>query len=194
MSLPMYWLYSVLLALGLLVTLPYWLLHMLRHGKYRSGLAERLGRVPRRLYIPQGDTKSVIWIHAVSLGEVLAVSRLIAEMRARFPKHHVLVSTTTDTGQRIARERFGESNVFYFPLDLGFAIAPYLERIQPRLVIVAETELWPDFFRLAKRSGAKLAVVNARISDRSFAGYRRFRFLLGDVLKQIDLFLAQTEV
>jgi 3-deoxy-D-manno-octulosonic-acid transferase len=124
---------------------------------------------------------------------VLAVSRLIAEMRARFPKHHVLVSTTTDTGQRIARERFGESSVFYFPLDLGFAIAPFLERIQPQLVIVAETELWPNFFRLAKRSGAKVAVVNARISDRSFAGYRRFRFLLGDVLKQIDLFLAQTE-
>jgi 3-deoxy-D-manno-octulosonic-acid transferase len=189
----MYWLYSALLALGLLVTLPYWLLHMLRHGKYRSGLAERLGKVPQRLDIPQAGTKSVIWVHAVSVGEVLAVSRLITEMRMCFPKHRVLVSTTTDTGQKIARERFGENNVFYFPLDLSFAIGPYLERIQPRLVIVAETELWPNFFRLAKRSGARLAVVNARISDRSLSGYRRIRFLLGDVLRRIDLFLAQTE-
>jgi len=193
MSLPMYWLYSSLLALGLLVTLPYWLLHMLRHGKYRSGLAERLGKVPQRLNIPDAGRKSIIWVHAVSVGEVLAVSRLITEMQARFPKYHVLVSTTTDTGQRLARERFGASNVFYFPLDLGFAIAPYLEKVRPPLVIVAETELWPNFFRLAKRSGAKLAVVNARISDRSFSGYRRFRFLLTDVLKQIDLFLAQAD-
>src|SRR5207302_51206 len=193
MSLPMYWLYSSLLALGLLVTLPYWLLHMLRHGKYRSGLAERLGKVPHRLNIPDAGRKSIIWVHAVSVGEVLAVSRLITEMQARFPKYHVLVSTTTDTGQRLARERFGASNVFYFPLDLGFAIAPYLEKVRPPLVIVAETELWPNFFRLAKRSGAKLAVVNARISDRSFSGYRRFRFLLTDVLKQIDLFLAQAD-
>src|SRR5438270_7575597 len=79
MSLPMYWLYSALLALGLLVTLPYWLLHMLRHGKYRSGLAERLGKVPQRLRIPEA---AIIWVHAVSVGEVLAVSRLITEMGA----------------------------------------------------------------------------------------------------------------
>jgi len=190
MSLPMYWLYSALLALGLLVTLPYWLLHMLRHGKYRSGLAERLGKVPQRLRIPEA---AIIWVHAVSVGEVLAVSRLITEMGARLPRYHVVVSTTTDTGQKLARERFGEGNVFYFPLDLALAIAPYLEKVRPRLVVVAETELWPNFFRLAKRSGAKLAVVNARISDRSFSGYCRFRFLLTEVLTQIDLFLAQTD-
>ncbi|HYL17017.1 MAG TPA: 3-deoxy-D-manno-octulosonic acid transferase [Terriglobales bacterium] len=193
MSFPMYWLYSALLALGLLVTLPYWLLQMLRHGKYRSGLAERLGRVPERLGVPQNGNKPTIWIHAVSVGEVLAVSRLITELRTRFPKYRVLVSTTTDTGQKLARERFGESDVFYFPLDLGFAIQPYLDGLRPRLVVVAETELWPNFFRLAKHSGARIAVVNARISDRSFSGYRRFRCWLANVLKHIDLFLAQTQ-
>jgi 3-deoxy-D-manno-octulosonic-acid transferase len=192
MSFPMYWLYSALLALGLLVTLPYWLLQMLRHGKYRSGLGERLGRIPQRLGDLQGEKETTIWIHAVSVGEVLAVSRLITELRGRFPKHRVLVSTTTDTGQKLARERFGENDVFYFPLDLGFAIQPYLDRLRPRLVIVAETELWPNFFRLAKQSGARIAVVNARISDRSFSGYRRFRSWAANVLQQIDLFLAQT--
>jgi 3-deoxy-D-manno-octulosonic-acid transferase len=104
-----------------------------------------------------------------------------------------MVSTTTDTGQKLARQRFGEQNVFYFPLDFAFAIRPYLKILKPRLVIMAETEFWPNFLRLSHASGARVAVVNARISDRSLPGYRRFKSLLQRVLQQVDLFLTQTE-
>ena len=187
----MYWAYSALLALGLLVSLPYWLLEGLRHGKYRAGLGERLGRVPDRL--ADQPLRATIWVHAVSLGEVLAIRGLVAELRRRLPQHRVVVSTTTDTGQKLARERFGEENVFYFPLDLGFAIRPYLRQLRPELVVIAETEFWPNFLRLARASGARIAVVNARISDRSWPGYRRWRGLLIRVLEPVSLFLTQTE-
>jgi 3-deoxy-D-manno-octulosonic-acid transferase len=187
----MYLLYSALLTLWLLVTLPYWLLQMGRHGKYRAGLAERLGKVPVRLHL--SSSIPVIWIHAVSVGEVLAVSGVAAELARRFPEYRVLVSTTTDTGQKLARKLFGEENVFYFPLDFAFAVRPYLRALRPRLVVIAETEFWPNFLRLVARSGAQIAVVNARISDRSFRGYRRFRHWLTKILKPIDIFLAQTD-
>ena len=112
-----YFLYSLVLALAMLLSLPYWLYQMLRHGKYRSGLLERMGSVPRRLFDDRAPRPAarVIWIHAVSLGEVLAVSGLVEQMRRTFPQHRVLLSTTTDTGQELARKRFGEANVFYFP-------------------------------------------------------------------------------
>jgi 3-deoxy-D-manno-octulosonic-acid transferase len=185
----MYLLYSALLAAGLLVSLPYWMFGKQRHGKYREGLGERLGKVPPRL---QTDSTPAIWVHAVSVGEVLAVSELVRELRRRFPKYRVVVSTTTATGQKLATKHFGEDSVFYFPLDFAFAIRPYLSALQPQLVVLAETEFWPNFLRLAHASGALVAVVNARISDRSRPGYRRFRFMLKRVLRNIDLFLAQT--
>jgi len=218
-----YFLYSLLLALAMLLSLPYWLYQILRHGKYRTGLAERLGRVPSRLVAneasvaePQRNSNSavpaavagacpelaegasrpssrVIWIHAVSLGEVLAISGLVEQMRRDFTHHRILVSTTTDTGQSLARKRFGEENVFYFPMDFAFAIRPYLRALQPEIVILAETEFWPNFLRLAHASGARIAVVNARISDRSWPNYRRFRWALRKMLVQVDLFLAQTQ-
>jgi 3-deoxy-D-manno-octulosonic-acid transferase len=187
----MYLLYSALLATGLLVTLPYWLWQMSRHGKYHAGLAQRLGRTPERLASQPG--RPVMWVHAVSVGEVLAVSALVPELCQRFPQHRVVVSTTTDTGQRLASKHFGEENVFYFPMDFGFAIRPYLQLLRPELIVIAETEFWPNFLRLAHASGARIAVVNARISDRSFPRYRRWRFLLTGVLRAVDVFLAQTE-
>jgi len=187
----MYWLYSALLAAGLVLTLPYWLLQRTRHGKYRAGLSQRLGRVPERLRAQ--PSRPTIWVHAVSVGEVMAVSGLVAQLRQRFPQHRVVVSTTTDTGQGLARTRFGAENVFYFPLDFAFAIRPYLQWLRPELIVIAETEFWPNFLRLAHESGAQVAVVNARISDRSWPGYRRIRHLLGRVLQQVDLFLTQTQ-
>ena len=190
MSLSMYLLYSALLAGWLLVSLPYWLIQMGRHGKYRAGLAGRLGKLPRGLMAP--SSKPAIWVHAVSVGEVLAVSGLVIEL-SRFPEHQVFISTTTDTGQKLARKRFGEENVFYFPLDFAFAIRPYLQALRPQLVVIAETEFWPNFLRLAKEAGARIAVVNARISDRSFPGYRRLRRWLTRVLANVDLFVAQTD-
>ena len=187
----MYVLYSALLILFLLVTLPYWLLQMLRHGKYRAGLRQRFGRVPSKLAAQQA--KRTIWMHAVSVGEVVASSAVVEALQQRFPEHRVVVSTTTDTGQKLAAHRFGAANVFYFPLDFGFAIRPYLAALRPELVVVAETEFWPNFLRLAKCSGARVAVINSRISDRSLPGYKRLRFWLPKVLGNVDLFLAQTD-
>jgi 3-deoxy-D-manno-octulosonic-acid transferase len=187
----MYWFYSTLLAVGLLLSLPYWLMQMSRHGKYRTGLSERLGRPPQRLGSQR--TQPTIWVHAVSVGEVLATSGLIAELRERFPQHRIVVSTTTDTGQKLAQKHFGLENVFYFPMDFAFAIRPYLRRLRPELVVIAETEFWPNFLRLARASGARVAVVNARISDRSWPRYRHCRFVLARVLRQVSIFLAQTE-
>lgn len=187
----MYLIYSALLAAGLLLALPFWLWQMLVHGKYRIGMGERWGSVPERLR--QQSLGPAIWIHAVSVGEVLAVSGLIGGLRQRFPNHRVVVSTTTDTGQKLARERFGAENVFYFPLDFAFALRPYFRSLRPGLVVLAETEFWPNFLRLAKQSGARVAVVNARISDRSWPGYRRFRFSLSYTLRNIDLMLAQSD-
>ena len=182
--------YTFALATALLLSLPFWLYQAVRHGKYRRGLAERAGKVPSRLGSFEGAR--VIWIHAVSVGEVLAVSGLVAQLRLAFPEHRVLISTTTDTGQDLARKRFGEENVFYFPLDFAAAIRPYLQRLRPELVVLAETEFWPNFLRMVDESGAQLAVVNARISDRSWPRYRRFRWALGQMLSHVDLFLAQT--
>ncbi len=187
----MYFLYSALLAASLVVGLPFWIFQMARHGKYRAGLGERLGRVPPRIWPP--DSRPAIWVHAVSVGEVLAMVGLVAALRTQHPRYRVLVSTTTLTGQTLARARFGEQNVFYFPLDFAFCVRPYLRMLRPRLVVMAETEFWPNFLHLAQEGGAKIAVVNARISDRSFRGYRRFRAWLRPVLANIELLLAQTE-
>ena len=99
-SSPMYWLYSALLGLTLLLTLPYWLLQMLRHGKYRAGLAQRLGNIPANLRTPA--PRPTIWVHAVSVGEVIAVSGVVQQLQKHFPSHRVLVSTTTSTGQKLA--------------------------------------------------------------------------------------------
>ena len=187
-----YLLYSLALALAMLLSLPYWLYQILRHGKYRRGFFERAGRVPARLRA-RSSGEAVIWIHAVSVGEVLAVSGLVGAMKRELAEHRVLISTTTDTGQELAGKRFGEDNVFYFPMDFAFAIRPYLQALQPELIVLAETEFWPNFLRLVHASGARIAVVNARISDRSWPRYRRFEWALRRMLGHVDLFLAQTE-
>jgi 3-deoxy-D-manno-octulosonic-acid transferase len=185
----LYLLYSVALGLAMLLSLPYWLYQAARHGKYRRGFPERTGKVPARL---APDGRPLIWIHAVSLGEVLAVSGLVEKMGRAFPQHRIVVSTTTDTGQDLARKRVGENNVFYFPLDFAFAIRPYLRALRPELVVLAETEFWPNFLRLVHASGARIAVVNARISDRSLPRYLRYRWALKKMLAHVDAFLAQT--
>lgn len=187
----MYILYSALAGVALLLSSPVWLFRLLRYGKYRAGLGERLGRVPERLRDSQ--RRPAIWVHAVSVGEVLAVSELISELQQRVPQYRIAVSTTTATGQKLARDRFGTGNVFYFPIDFAFAVRPYLRALRPELIIIAETEFWPNFLRLARQAGARIAVVNARISDRSFPRYRRFHSLIAPVLQNISLFLAQGE-
>jgi 3-deoxy-D-manno-octulosonic-acid transferase len=185
----MYLLYSALLVVVLVLGSPYWLFAMLRHGKYHQGLPQRFGVVPERF---RNSAKPSIWIHAVSVGEVLAVSELVAGIRAQFPDHRVVISTTTDTGQKLASTRFGSDNVFYFPIDFAFAARRWIAALRPSLIVIAETEFWPNFLRVAHQSGARIAIVNARISDRSLPGYRRWRKILANVLRSVDFFLAQT--
>ena len=187
----MYIAYSLLLGCGLLLSLPWWIFQMLRSGKYRTGLSERLGMVPAR--IAEAARPGSVWIHAVSVGEVLAILQLLRQFQQASGETPIFVSTTTVTGQYLARGRFGENKAFFLPIDFGFAIRPYLNRLQPGLLILAETEFWPNLLHLAKKRGASIAVVNARVSDRSFPRYRRFRWFFSRLLSNIDLFLAQTE-
>jgi 3-deoxy-D-manno-octulosonic-acid transferase len=186
----MFLLYNLALWIALLVTAPWWIFKLLTSARHRAGLRERLGKIRRDLRRSEQDC---IWIHAVSAGEVLAIAGLVKGLRREFSAARVVVSTTTATGQKLARERFGAENVIYFPLDFEFAIRPYLETLRPKLVVLAETEFWPNFLRMAKAQGAQIAVVNARISDRSLPGYRRWRRWMQRVLANVDLFLAQSE-
>lgn len=186
----MYLLYSVLLIIVLTLGSPFWAYEMLRHGKYRNGLWQRLGVVPSNF---RNSGRRTIWVHAVSVGEVLAVSELVGRLHRAFPDHRIVVSTTTDTGQKLAASRFGQENVFYFPLDFRFAVRRWIRALRPELVVIAETEFWPNFLSVASQSGAMVAIVNARISDRSLPGYHRWRGFLRRILNRIDLFLAQTE-
>jgi 3-deoxy-D-manno-octulosonic-acid transferase len=157
--------------------------------KYREGLWERLGRVPARL----SSAKPIIWLHAVSVGEVLAVSRLVSELDRAFPGNQLLISTTTRTGQALARERFGVNRVFYCPLDLPWAVSAYLNALQPKLFILAETEFWPNLLNGCFHRNIPVAVVNARISDRSWPRYRRLRSLWQPFLSRLSAALAQSE-
>lgn len=173
----MYALYSLLTALGVLLLSPYFLVRGLLQGKYLRNIPERLGwRFPRELRrkrAPSAPEKS-IWIHAVSVGEVLAVLPLAKAVKARFPEYRLVVSTTTVTGQKIARERmrFADS-VFYFPLDWRGPVRRALRTARPASVIVVETEIWPNFLRECRRAGVPVVFVNGRLSERSLRGYRR---------------------
>src|SRR5882724_1814153 len=182
----MYFIYSAGLAIAFVLTLPYWVVQAVRLDKYRAGLGERFGLVPARLQAT-GQNQNCIWIHAVSVGEVLAVSGIITALQSRLGEKgwRIAISTTTATGQKLAREKFGEANVFFFPIDFAFALRPYFRLLRPQLVVLAETEFWPNFLQLSQSTGARVAVVNARISDRSFPRYKTFRNLLGRVLRNI---------
>jgi 3-deoxy-D-manno-octulosonic-acid transferase len=184
--------YSLAWVAALAVSAPWWLWKMAATGKYREGLAERLGRVPARLFSAK-DGRPVIWLHAVSVGEVIAISGLVRELRTQAPNHRVVVSTTTRTGQQVARERFGAPDVFYYPLDFASAIRPYLRRLQPQLFVLAETEFWPRMLHECRRAGIPVAVVNARISDRSYPRYLRLKSIWRKILCGLSVVLAQTE-
>ncbi len=134
--------YNLALLTVLVAGAPWWLWRMATTQKYREGLGERLGRVPH--WLRSADGKPVIWLHAVSVGEVLAVSRLVQEIEAAFPGYRLCISTTTRTGQELARTRFGAARVFYCPLDLPWAVRAYLNALRPRMLILAETEFWPN--------------------------------------------------
>jgi 3-deoxy-D-manno-octulosonic-acid transferase len=187
--------YSLLLMLVLVVGSPYWLVRMLTSGRYRAGLWGRLGRVPAGVKAAGGAAaeagKDLVWVHAVSVGEVLAASAMVRELQSAGLV--VAVSTTTMAGQELAKKRFAECAVFYMPLDFGVVVRRYLAALKPKLVVTMESELWPNVIRECKRAGVPLAVVNARVSDRSFPRYMRLRAVWGPRLREVTLFLAQSE-
>jgi 3-deoxy-D-manno-octulosonic-acid transferase len=159
------------------------------------------GRYPRQMRPANGLAtpesrilRPLIWVHAVSVGEVLAVSRLVKTLDAALPDYFVVISTTTRTGQALARERFGSNRVFYCPLDLPWAVRAYLNALKPSLFVLAETEFWPNLLSGCFRRGIPVAVVNARISDRSWPRYRKLRRLWTPFLSRLSKVLAQSEL
>jgi 3-deoxy-D-manno-octulosonic-acid transferase len=188
--------YNVALIVALAAGAPWWLWKMAATKKYREGLLERLGRVPlrlRRTLAEVGRERPVVWLHAVSVGEVLAASRLVKTLDAALPGTFIAISTTTRTGQALARERFGAERVFYCPLDLPWAVRAYLNALRPRLLVLVETEFWPNLLSGCFRRGIPVAVVNARISDHSWPRYRRLRGLWRPFLSRMSRVLAQSE-
>ena len=185
--------YSSLLLAALVVGAPYWLTRMATSGRYRAGLAGRLGRVPAALRAAAAG-REVVWVHAVSVGEAMAATRLVRELEAVLGAGWVVVvSTTTATGQALARERFGSGRVFFYPLDLGWVVRRYLRVLRPRMLVLMESELWPRMLMECGRAGVPVVVVNARVSDRSFRRGARVRAVWGSVLRRVDLFAAQSE-
>lgn len=175
--------YLTLLAVGA----PWILWAAVRTGKYRAGYREKLfGLVPRR----EGDA-TCVWIHAVSVGEVNLMATLLHELRAAHPDWQLVVSTTSRTGFELARKKYADLSVFYCPLDFSWAVRTAMRRIRPSLVVLAELELWPNLILAAKAEGARVAIVNGRMSDNSFPGYRRLRPLVSRLLAQVDLIAAQ---
>ena len=174
--------------LGLLLVLSPWLLwSAIRHGKYREGFAEKLwGRVPRR-----DGKRPRAWLHAVSVGEVNLLATTIAELSERLPEWEIVVSTTTKTGYDLACRKYPSRTVFYCPLDFSWAVDRAMRRLRPTLLVLAELELWPNLIAAAQRRGVRVAIINGRLSDSSFRGYRWLKPLVSRVLRRIDLIAAQ---
>ncbi len=183
------YLLNIFYLLLILLALPWLVWQSVRKGKYREGYAAKLlGRVPRRT-----SDETCIWLHAVSVGEVNLLAPLIREITRQRPDWECVVSTTTMTGMALAKKKYSELTVFYCPLDFSWAVAAAMRRIRPDVLVLAELELWPNLVRAARRSGARVAVINGRLSEHSFRGYRRIRPLVARLMKQIDLVAVQDE-
>jgi len=187
----MYFLYSCVSAVTLLLASPWLAWRAARHGKYRHNLRERFGSLPPAL---NAERQSSIWIHAVSVGEVLAARALIPGLRARYPDLRLFVSTTTRTGRDVASARLDDvDGLFYFPLDFAWPVRRVLQRIQPRLLLIVETEIWPHVLRACRQQGVPAMLINARISDRSFPRYKAARPVLRGVLHDFARIGAQSQ-
>lgn len=173
----------------LLVFSPWLIYQGLRKGKYREGFAAKLlGRVPER-----SGAGPCLWFHAVSVGEVNLLAPLLAQIRRRRPHWQCVVSTTTMTGFALAQKKYADLTVFYCPLDFSWATRAAMRRVRPTCLVLVELELWPNLIRAARRQGASVAIVNGRLSQRSYRGYRRLRPLVARLLRQVDLVAAQNE-
>src|ERR1700678_755171 len=197
----MYFFYRLFSAAAMIFLAPYYLLRGWRRGESAQAFRQRLGSAPAEIAAKASQAAAsganAIWIHAVSVGEVLAAKPIVDGLRTRFPQRPIFVSTTTETGQRLARERLANADgVFYFPLDWVVPVRRALRAIRPSTVIVMETEIWPNFLREAKRSNVPVIFANARISPKSFARFKRWEFLVGpffaETIEDAALFLPQT--
>ena len=186
----MYFLYSLAIICYATFLAPRLFYDALRHGKYIGTLAERWGRLPSTIN-PRGVPS--IWIHAVSVGEVLATRALIPALRDRYPDHPLWLSTTTQTGRAAATGLEGVDGLFYFPFDLPPVVARVLARVRPQLFVMVDTELWPNLLRHCALGGVKTALVNGRVSDRSYPRYRLVRPFFRHVLAGVDRCCAQSE-
>ena len=183
------WLINLAYLLVLAAVSPVLLWQRVVRGKRRPGLWQKLtGRLARR----QGNSR-LAWFHAVSVGEVLQLEPMIRECRRRWPSLEILLTTTTATGYRLACERFTDCRVDWFPLDFSWSVRQALGRVRPDLVVLVELELWPNFILATHRQGIPLALVNGRISESSFRGYRRLKWLFGRLLPRFDRLIVQNE-
>jgi 3-deoxy-D-manno-octulosonic-acid transferase len=185
----MYLAYSLLLTLGLVILIPHFLFQALAHGKYIAGLRQRLGSVPG-VY-----GKPIIWLHCVSVGETQAARPLAARLRKQFPDHALVVSTITLTGQRLAHEVFRNdaARIFYFPFDWRWCVRRALRTVNPAVVLIMETELWPNFLRECKARAIPVALVNGRISRQSYRRYQFIKIFLRRVLSCLSIAVMQSE-
>ncbi|MEP7211913.1 MAG: 3-deoxy-D-manno-octulosonic acid transferase [Acidobacteriota bacterium] len=188
MDLGLMFVYSLILTLGFTLLIP---LFILRRDKYAAGFRQRLGNYPHF----EHDGRPVIWLHCVSVGEANAARPLVDGLLNSFPGHRLVISTTTKTGQELARSIFKDKAdaVIYFPFDWKFSVRRALENYKPSLVLLMETEIWPRFIREAKLCGAKVAIVNGRLSKRSVARYSIVGSLVKNVLRNVDLALMQND-
>jgi 3-deoxy-D-manno-octulosonic-acid transferase len=187
----MYSFYSFLTLAVFLVVSPYFLYQAIRYKKYIGSLRQRLGYLPISFNI---DGDESIWIHAVSVGEVLTARALVADLRTTYPRLRLFLSTTTIAGQQVARRSVpGVDALFYFPFDFAFIVRRTLGLVRPRVFIMMETEIWPNLLRLCRARGVKTVVVNGRISARSYPRYRLIRPFFRRVLANVDRFCMQSE-
>jgi len=187
----MYFVYSVLTLVVFVVVSPYFVYQAVRYKKYIGSLRERMGFLPISFNI---DGDESIWIHAVSVGEALTARALAADLKARYPRLRLFVSTTTIAGQQVARRSFSNvDGVFYFPFDFTLTSTRTLNLVRPRLFIMMETEIWPNLLRLCRRREVKTVVINGRISSRSYPRYRLIRSFFARVLADVDRFCMQSD-
>jgi 3-deoxy-D-manno-octulosonic-acid transferase len=191
------------MGVAALLTAPYWLIKGLRHNKYLSNIGERLGFSIPALQRLSKDRSGAIWIHAVSVGEALSGVALAKRLKETYPKRTLIISTTTATGYALAKERMRFADgVIYFPFDWAFSVRRVLSAVKPAMILVLETEIWPNFLRESRNRNIPVIFVSGRISDRSFSRYQKYLRLFGfylrpflsSVLRNASAFLMQTSV
>jgi 3-deoxy-D-manno-octulosonic-acid transferase len=189
----LWFLYNILFVIGFIVLLPRFFYRMCRRGGYGRHFWQRLGFYGRDVS-RQLREGSWVWIQAVSVGEVFVAFRFMEEMRSRHPELRFVLSTTTSTGHAIARKKVSDDDVLiYFPVDFPLVTKHVLDIIRPKVLILVECELWPNLMRLSKRRGIPVVLVNGRISEHSYQGYRKLRMFTRRILPLVDLLCVQSE-